>query len=280
MRAWIVAPNHLGDGVMALPAVRAIASLGPTEIRGPRWVADLYRDVPRERVADPEVAVLFAPSLRAAWSVRSVPRRVGVPSDHRGWLLTERVEASPRVPDTYRALALRLGARVDGPPVYAARDDDPEVEVPDRHVGLNPISVSGAVRQWSGWEALAERMDAPVVFYGGPGEEVEVAARAGRFPLRVGLSLPAFARALRRCRLFVSNDSGAAHFAAACGVPVVTVHGSTSAHGTGPAGSMAVRGPALACAPCHRATCGRGDHACLDVPVDEVWRAACGVLGA
>ncbi|MCB9687359.1 MAG: glycosyltransferase family 9 protein [Alphaproteobacteria bacterium] len=280
MRTLIVAPNHLGDGVMALPTVAAISALGPTEVRGPRWVGDLYRDLRLASVQHPEVAVLLAPSLRAAWSVRSVPRRIGVPSDARGWLLTDAVTPAPRVPETYRALAERVGARVDGLPTYAVRDEDPEVPVPLDHVGLNPISVSGAVRQWSGWEALAERIGAPVVFYGGPGEEAAVAARAGRFPVRAGLSLPAFARALRRCRVFLSNDSGAAHFAAACGVRVLTVHGSTSAHGTGPAGSIAVRGPALACAPCHGRTCARGDHACLDVAVDDVWDALNGVLGA
>ena len=87
------------------------------------------------------------------------------------------------------------------------------------------------------------------------------------------MSLPAFAAALRRCAVFVSNDSGAAHFARACGVPTVVVHGSTTARRTGPAGAVPVEGPDLPCRPCYRKSCPFPAIPCLDVSVASVQAA-------
>ncbi len=44
-------------------------------------------------------------------------------------------------------------------------------------------------------------------------------------------ALPAL---LSRCQLFVGNDSGAMHVAAAVGLPVVAIFGPTDPHGTAP----------------------------------------------
>ena len=39
-------PDHLGDGVMAIPAVQSIATLGAVRIVGPSWAERLYGDLP------------------------------------------------------------------------------------------------------------------------------------------------------------------------------------------------------------------------------------------
>lgn len=276
MRIAARAPNHLGDGVMALPALAALARLGDLTVHAPPWGAALYRDLPA-RVAPrgpmrADAAALFAPSLRAALEARRCARRVGLATDHRRWLLTDVVEPALHRGDTYARIAAALGAVAHGPPRFEARPDDPLPEVPEGHVGLNPVSVSGAVREWRGWLALADRLDRPVVFYGGPGEGARVAAVAGPHPRAVGLPLPAFARALGRCAVFVSNDSGPAHFARACGAPTVVVHGSTTAARTGPAGAVPVEGPDLDCRPCYRQRCRRALE-CFDIPVGAVLSA-------
>jgi heptosyltransferase-2 len=268
------APNHLGDGVMALPALHALARVGRLAIAAPAWGGDLYRDVPaavipRGVLPRADAAVLFPPSLRAAWQALRCRRRIGTPTDFRRLLLTDLVAEGPHRADTYAALAAVVGAVVEGPPVWASRPDDPDVDVPADHVGLNPVSVSGAVREWPGFAALARELRGPVVVYGGPGEDDRVAEVAGPHPRRVGLPLPAFARALRRCRLFVSNDSGAAHFARACGVPTLVLYGSTAPERTGPAGARAVVGPRPACAPCYGRRCPT-DRECFAIPVDAV----------
>ncbi len=272
------APNHLGDAVMALPALRALAAAGPLEVQGPAWLASLVEGwaawgPPRGLPRGTDLAVLFAPSLRAAWQARRASRRIGTPTDHRGWLLTHPVRAEVHRADTYAALARAAGASPEGAPVLELHGPGPEV--PRGHIGVNPV-VRDPTRAWPGFTALlggwARDAPRPVVVYGGPGEERAVAAIAGGWPTHVGLPLPAFAAALARCAVFVSNDSGAAHFARAHGVPTVVVYGSTSPASTGPAGARAVRGPPVRCAPCYRARC-PFSRECLDVPVEDV-RAA------
>jgi ADP-heptose:LPS heptosyltransferase len=278
------APNHLGDGVMALPALHALSRLGSLTIHAPAWGRDLYRDVeadvvPRGPIGPVDVAVLFAPSLRAAWEGRRASRRVGVPGDWRRWLLTDVVAAREHRRDTYAALATAAGAVVGGDPVYALHPDDAVPDVPSGHVGLNPLSASGATVEWAGFRALADHLGLPVVFYAGPGEAERLGAVAGAHPVQVGLPLPAFAGALSRCAVFVSNDSGGAHFARACGVPTVVIHGSTTAARTGPAGAIAIDGPELACRPCYRKACRNPDAlACLRIPVDPVARVIADVI--
>lgn len=271
---------------MALPALHALADLGGSlHIQAPGWGAALYRDVaatvgqrgPAERGAF-DVAVLFPPSFRVAWQARRVPRRVGVAADARVFLLTDVVGRRAHRVQTYGALAEAVGATVAGPPTWTVRGDDPDVDVPDGHIGLNPISPSGEVVQWRGFGALAARSGRPVVFYGGPGEDDAVRAIAGRWPCRVGLPFPEFGRALSRCAVFVTNDSGAAHFARAVGTPTVVVHGSTAPGRTGAVGSFAVEGPALACRPCYRKRCHVGGVPCLDIGVSPVEAAVVAAL--
>lgn len=276
------APNHLGDGVMALPALHALSCVGDLTVQAPPWGPSLYRDLtaaiePRGPIRDGDIAVLFPPSLRVAWEARRVPRRIGVAGDWRRWLLTDVVPGRVHRAETYAALAEAVGARIVGPPRFAVRPDDPLVDVPDGHIGLNPVSVSGEVVEWRGFAALASRLGRAVVFYGGPGEDARVASLAGDFPRRVGLGLGAFARALERCAVFVSNDSGAAHFARACGVATVVVHGSTTASRTGPAGAVPVEGPSVACRPCYAKRCAHALE-CLEIPVARVERAVLEVL--
>lgn len=277
------APNHLGDGVMALPALSAVSKLsGRFEIQAPSWGVDLYADLdatilergPMPRAA---IAILFAPSFHVAWEARRARRRVGVASDWRRFLLTDIVEEGLHQADTYRALAAAVGANVDSVPRFASRQTPSSKSDKRGHIGLNPISKAGAVREWSGFRELAGRFESSVVFYGGPGEEQQLGVHGVGFPMRVGLSLPAFARALQDCRLFISNDSGAAHFARACGVPTLVIFGSTTAARTGPEGAFAVEGPALHCRPCYGRRC-RFELGCLDISVQSVLSAALQVL--
>jgi len=276
------APNHLGDGVMAMPALSALARRGEVTVYAPHWGADLYRDLPvrvrpRGRIAPADLAVLFPPSIRAAWESRRCHRRIGTATDLRGWLLTDVVPQVYGTARQYQALAHAAGVVANGKPSYVARPDE-VCDVPAGHVGLVPVSASGAVREWGGFRALADAIDRPVVFYGGPGEDDAVARVAGPHLQRVGLRLPDFAAALQRCAVLVGNDSGAAHFGRACGVPVVTIFGSTTASATGAPGAIAVEGPALPCRPCYGARCHVGDRACLEITVDVVREAVTEVL--
>ena len=278
-RVFVRAPNHLGDGVMALPAVRALsASAGSCRVASPPWGQVLYRDsgaswVPRDtRPSKDELAVLLAPSFRAAWQARRAKERVGLACDGRSLLLSCAVPPGDghRSAD-YAALASAVGVRVSGPPRFAATHAERAawLDLPV-HVGLNPVSVSGEPVQWPGFAALASSLDEPVRVYCGPGEAERACALVPTVELLDALPLGALAGALQRCRVLVSNDSGVAHFAAACGVRVVVIHGSTPAARTGIADATAVEGPELPCRPCYRKHCEIGVPCLTGVDVQRV----------
>lgn len=271
------APNHLGDGVMAQPAILALAQIcDDLIVQAPSWGEFLYPGLkirPPGPMEAAEIAVLFAPSLRTALQARRVPRRIGLATDYRGALLTDVVVPSLHRAETYARLARAAGATPMGEPMLSFRGA-PAASIPEGHVGLVPVSRSGPCVEWRGFAGLAERLEAPVVVYGGPGEEGAVRrALPGAELGAVGLSLPDFARSLSRCRVLIANDSGAAHFARALGVRVVVVYGSTSPDRTGPPGAVNVEGPDPGCRPCYRKRCGRVDLACLRVSVEQVGRA-------
>lgn len=253
----IRAPDHLGDGVMALPAVAALAGAHRVQIHAPRWGVELYHGFPVVSVdlqPEGEVGVLLKPSFGAAWRWRHLPRRVGLRLNNRGILLTDPVPP-PRGHRRrgYAAVAEHLGVKVEGLPRYQPRGE-PRILPPD-YVALNPWSPSPTVR-WPHFRELALRLQArgqAVVFFCGPGETELVAPVAQGFPLVAGLNLPDFAATLQGCRLFVSNDSGAAHFAAACGVQVRMIHGSTAPERTGV--GEGIEAERLWCQPCYRKSC-------------------------
>jgi len=277
----IRAPDHLGDATMAVPAMRALAIAAPgSTVYGPGFLAGLFDALgfpavtlrPSTEVPAAGTGVLFKPSFRAAWRWRHLARRVGLVGSTRARLLTDPLPAVPgeHRRDGYARIAAHLGAPV--PPAHRAPAARP------RFVALNPWSPSATVR-WPGFRELADllRDDVPVVFFAGPGEERAVRDIAGSHTVLAGLPLPAFAAALDGCALFVSNDSGAAHFADALGVPVLVIHGSTDPALTG-AGTAVTGGP-IWCGPCYRKTCVLGLSCLHRISPADVAAAVRGHLG-
>jgi ADP-heptose:LPS heptosyltransferase len=91
------------------------------------------------------------------------------------------------------------------------------------------------------------------------------------------LSLTELAALLKRCMVYVGNDSGVTHMAAAVGTPVVALFGPTDPAVWGPRGRCVhtvYRG--ISCSPCSREEM----HGCLhkkcleSITVDEVYRLA------
>lgn len=274
MRMIVRAPSHLGDGVMAEPAIRALAALGSeVVVQAPPWGDAIYPGivVRRPEAAAPDIAVLLAPSLRAAWQLRRARRRIGLATDFRGPMLTDIVVPARHRQATYARIAAVVGAQVTRAPRVSTGAPCPP-ELPAGHVGIAPVSRSGSVVSWEGYEALIARIGRPVIAYGAPDERTEVHRVAPSADHRfVGLPIDVQIAAFGRCAVLVANDSGLAHLARAAGVPTVVVFGSTSPERTGADGAIAVEGQDPGCRPCYRKRCARGDHACLRVPVDRVF---------
>lgn len=279
------APDHLGDGVLALPALAAVCAAGPTRVVGPPWVAALYGHLPLASVPAPDIAVLFKPAFRAAWEARRVPCRVGLRSDHRAWLLTHAVAPQPghRV-EEFLAIARAAGVVGSGLPTLPVTAPPPEL--PPRAALLFPFSASGATVDWPFYAPLADGLEAAgfsPVFAGGPGQERRLAGVAGHHRVLPTLPLGEIAAAAVAAACVVGNDSGLTHLAAAArrgaGADVSAVHvvcGSTDPARTGAPGATPHRAAAPPpCWPCYRKTCSIGTP-CLAVS----WRSVAGAVVA
>ena len=179
----VLAPNWLGDIVMALPALAdlrkrfASASLVVAARRG---LAPIFESVPGVdrvipldeqrkdvealRQAGADAALLLPNSFRSAWLTwrAGVPARWGYRRDGRGVLLTEAIDP-PRVPRAHHAtyyqhLTTSLGC--DAGPLRARLQHDSRTEAAGRRVleavgwkgerlvGLAPGAAYGTAKQW------------------------------------------------------------------------------------------------------------------------------------
>lgn len=115
----------------------------------------------------------------------------------------------------------------------------------------------------------------------------EVAKTAARNAIRnlAGAGdLPMAAEIIRRAGVFLGNDSGLAHLAAAVGTPCVVISGPGDPTEVAPFSPLAVtvRHPVF-CSPCYKNYCWRKDKPleCLtEISVDDVWKHLVAKAGA
>lgn len=289
------APNHLGDVVMALPALRQagadvvvlrwlapileMASLGVHVIPFERGWAGWRSAVGRLRRAVYRRGTLLTPSFSAAWLFRwgGVRRLRGTATDGRSWLLTERVpRESLRGLHRVNQYHLLLDQELDEAPALPTLT--PPRSVVDswrQRVGISDAPLVGlfpgsnaAARRWpterfgAVGHALAKR-GARVVVIGAGTERALTAAVAARVPGAVdaggATDLLGLAALLSMCDLLVTNDSGPMHVAGAVGTPTLTLWGPSDPAEVGPPGALHARvdGGGLPCRPCFRNTCPR-----------------------
>ncbi len=116
-----------------------------------------------------------------------------------------------------------------------------------------------------------------VVFIGAPAERrrlYRLAKKSGPGCRVLTVGFRELAAFLSSCRLFIGNNSGPLHMAAALGLPTVSVMGPTDPRLFSPLGKghMVLRRQ-LGCSPCGKGRC--AGHRCLeDITVDEVFAAA------
>ena len=140
------------------------------------------------------------------------------------------------------------------PVLRPARGMSPLLPKPDRTVLLH--AGSGSPRKnWPFHRFLAladllRREGLDTVWLHGPAE-AERAYPPGDPVLR-GVALPVLAQLLAACRLYVGNDSGISHLAAACGCPAVVLFGPSDPLVWAPRGrAVTILAGSAPCAPCH-----------------------------
>jgi heptosyltransferase-2 len=260
-----------------------------------------------------ELTILFQNAMEAAliafWA--RIPIRIGYARDGRGLLLTNPVRIDPEVNRFHQAyyyLGILAGAglMVERPWQHAdyrlesiAIDVLPSdidaahqllqahgIRPGDRIIGINPGASYGSAKRWPAdrfaavANALTSQYSARIVIFGAPSEaqvaqdvEAKMAAKpvilAGRTTLGQLMGL------IRECHLFITNDSGPMHLAAALNVPQLAIFGSTSESATGPLNDRAqVIKNQVDCNPCFLRDCPIDFRCMLGISVEDVVNAA------
>jgi heptosyltransferase-2 len=267
----------------------------------------------RERLAQEvraqkfDVALLLQNAFDAAWLAwrAGIPERVGYARDGRSLLLTKRIlvpkrgEIPPHEQFYYLELLRRAGwidSLASESFVRLAITEDQRQRAEQTlsaagtrrnasRIALGAGASYGSAKCWPP-ERFADfvnrfrlHTDADVILFGAASEQtVSDAIAAGIKGSSVSLvgktaiaDLPAL---LSQCQLFVGNDSGAMHVAAAVGLPVLAIFGPTDPHGTAPmTPQCTIVQEKPYCSPCFLRRCPI-DHRCMTAVTPEAVEAA------
>ena len=272
--------------------------------RGARGFWKLVRQLRSEHF---DAAILFQNAFHAAWMawLAGIPVRVGYDREERGALLTEAVR--PPHPTAYGHQAyyylellfragliekpeplkeIRLGLERSEETWAAKYIDALGLRGPRFLVGLNPGASFGPAKRWlpERFADLADRLitalHADVLIFGSREERPLAEMIAGEMEhtpivLAGETTLRQFMALLTLCRLIITNDSGPMHLAAALGVPLVAIFGSTDERATGPVSPHArVVNHRVPCSPCGLRECPIDFRCMTGVGVAEVYRVA------
>ena len=258
----MLAPNWLGDAIMALPAIRDVRrhfSGQPVSIAARPSVSSVFRVVPgidriiilergRERSQlHGDVGILLPNSFRSAWILKKagVKERWGYRSDFRRPLLTRSVrKPTGRVsyPEYYSNLVRQLGIET-GPltanlQVPAATRAAALALLQQRGwqpgqplVGIAPGAAFGHAKRWSPKryaELAALLIDAGTACaIVGRSDDRDAARDIKGIDLIGQTDVMMLMGVISHCDVVVANDSGALHLAGGLGVPVVGIWGPT-----------------------------------------------------
>jgi heptosyltransferase-2 len=254
-----------------------------------------------------DVALLLQNAFGAAWLAwrAKVPERIGYARDGRGFLLTHPVPVPksgeiPRHERFYYLELLRRAGWIDAPldePLITLYVSEPNrrraaeflvasgARQDSLRIAIGAGASYGSAKCWppSRFAELVNRIraqaDADVILFGTASEAAvsrAISSELHRPPIDLTektaiAELPAL---LSQCHLFIGNDSGAMHVAAAVGLPVVAVFGPTDPHGTAPVtprSTIVQQKPY--CSPCFLRHCPT-DHRCMRSITSEMVEAA------
>jgi heptosyltransferase-2 len=254
-----------------------------------------------------DVALLLQNAFDAAWLAwrANIPQRIGYARDGRSFLLTKPVPVPkpgeiPTHEKFYYLELLRRAGWLDALP------DEPFIAmaVPDAkrrratefllesgarphalRVAIGAGASYGSAKCWppARFAELANRLqsqkDADILLFGTASEtavSTAIVADMHRPPINLTgktaiADLPAL---LSQCQLFIGNDSGAMHVAAAVGLPVVAIFGPTDPLGTAPVTPRCtIVQEKPYCSPCFLRRCPT-DHRCMTKVTPDMVEAA------
>ncbi len=260
------------------------------------------------RSAHFDVALLLQNAFEAAWLAwrAQIPQRIGYARDARSLLLTRAIavprpgEIPPHEKFYYLELLHRAGwldalPQVDHIVLQVSDSARRQAEQTLIDAGARPharrIAIGagasyGSAKCWpperfAEWanRFLAHNAAADVILFGTAAEAPvanAITANMRRKPIDLTgkTSIAALRALLSQCHLFLGNDSGAMHVAAAVGLPVVAIFGPTDPFGTAPVTPRCtVVQQKPYCSPCFLRRCPT-DHRCMKQLTPDMVEAA------
>jgi heptosyltransferase-2 len=279
--AWMVAPGS-SDVVKDVPYVDELIYWDPVTIhadsRGAhRTLSAKLKFIKELRAKGFDKVYVLKRSLSSAilaW-LSGAPKRIGFDTEGRGLLLTTRV---PYRHDRHEVENFLAVLKADGVAViddhlelWTTPGEEAKVARVLAEAGIGALERIAAIHPFSavverGWPlenfselavGLAEKGYRPVIL-GGPGDKDRFQGVSHLFPKKsvdlVGtLTIRETAVLLKKAALFVGNDSGIMHVAAATGVPLAAIFGPQSPLKFGPWSSKArVIYKNFPCSPCRQ----------------------------
>ena len=271
-RILVVAPNWIGDALMAQPLLARLREKRPgtkLDLLAPDWVAPVARRMPE---VDEVIAVPFrhrALQLGSRWRLgralkkrgyteaivlpnswkaalvpffARIPRRSGYVGESRYGLLNRLY----RKPDkAMRRHYARLAEAPDTEPRQPLPEGCLRVDaahaaatrarfgIEGRYAVLCPGAEYGPAKRWPYFAELAQRLPMSVVLLGSANDATAAGGIAGT-NLVGKTTLDEAIDLVAGAELVVSNDSGLMHVAAALGRPLIALFGSSSPEKTPP----------------------------------------------
>jgi heptosyltransferase-3 len=203
-RRLLIRPGAIGDVILSLPALEA-ARAAYTEVWAPRPLLPLIRFADRTRaLADTGLDLLAVVEGARVAELETF-------DSIYSWFGSNR----PEFRDAVRHLPFTFFPALPPPAEGIPRITVPPAPRQDFAI-LHPFA-SGPHKRWplENFRQVAARLDLPVRWCAGPEEHLEDAIRMD--------DLYQLARWISTARVYVGNDSGIAHLAAAVGTPVVAI---------------------------------------------------------
>lgn len=255
--------------------------------------------IQRLRQGKYDLGLLLTNSFSSAWWFwrGDVKERLGYGNEWRKFLLNRSIpfpeeRGNEHLVITYKRLLLQLGIALSNtsPELFVTEEErkkvaiilrDNKISESGKLIGMNPGAAFGPAKCWlpERFRAvtfkLLENPENTVVFFGDEASKPLIKEICHGMPERVvnlaGMTqLRELVGLIEACDVFLTNDSGPMHIAAAVRTPLLALFGSTSDVATGPYNFGKVIHKHVSCSPCYLRTCPIDFKCMKKIEVDEV----------
>ncbi len=305
MKIAIRMPNWLGDLVMATPMIEevrkrwgaahitAICKDPLASLLQGHFDLDVILPLSKATHIQADIGILLTNSFSSAWHFfkNKIKIRIGYKSDGRSLLLNNPIpfpkeRGKEHLVDTYKRL-LGVPNSPSRPQLFITQEESDAAKkklrcygIPDGAllIGVNPTAAYGPAKCWlpERFREITKRFSDCYFLYFGDRTGLPLVTQicqgmpASVINLAAQTTIREFMALIAECDVFLTNDSGPMHLAAALRTPLLALFGSTNEVATGPYHFGKIIHKHVSCSPCYKRVCPIDFHCMTQITVDEV----------